>query len=107
MKTKRATKAQKNAGIKLWESIKSEVNFTDEFNLEGELQQKADELLHAMKIQVWRISLAKGSKDEALKIVFAYNKEVNDLLAERMEPARADFEENKPEKASPPATQED
>lgn len=107
MKSKHATKAQKNAGIKLWNAIKEEVNFTDEFDLEGELKQKADELLQAMKIQVWRISLAKGTKNEALKVVFTYNQSVNDLLAEKMEPERDDFVKNQAvDEDCPPDTQE-
>lgn len=95
-KKRRASNKQKANGIKLWNSIKDEVCLTDEFNLEGELKAKADKYLHALKIKVWRLSLAKGNTDDALKIVFGYNKAVNDLLAKKLEPAREDLIENLP-----------
>lgn len=85
MKSK-LTKKQKTNGVKLWNAVKDEVYFTDEFNLEGERKVKADKYLHTLKLRIWRISLANGSKDEALKQVFAYNKAINDLLAEIFEP---------------------
>lgn len=93
------TKKQKTNGVKLWNSVKDEVYFTDEFNLQGELKIKADKYLHTLKLRIWRISLANGSKNEALKVVcalssarhycvefFAYNKAINNLLAEIYEP---------------------
>ncbi|WGZ93375.1 MAG: hypothetical protein QJT81_16400 [Candidatus Thiothrix putei] len=95
-KKRTASKKQKANGIKLWNSIKDEVCLTDDFNLEGELKAKADKYLHALKIKVWRLSLAKGNTDDALKIVFGYNKAVNDLLAKKLEPAREDLIENVP-----------
>lgn len=95
-KKRHASNKQKANGIKLWNSVKNEVYLTDEFNPEGELKVKADKYLHALKIKVWRISLAKGNVDDAMKIVFGYNKAVNDLLAEKMEPVRTDFIENVP-----------
>lgn len=111
-KKRTASKKQKTNGIKLWNSIKDEVCLTDEFNLEGELKAKADKYLHALKIKVWRLSLAKGNTDDALKIVFGYNKAVNDLLAQKLEPTREDLIENLPApvftliEECPPATQE-
>jgi len=89
-KKRHASKKQKTNGIQLWESVKAEVYLTDEFNLEGERKAKADKYLHALKLKVWRISLAKGNKDDALKVVFGYNKAVNDLLATQCEPERDD-----------------
>ena len=91
-----ASKKQKAYGIKLWGSVKDEVYLPNDFNLEGELKCKADLYLHALKLKVWRLSLAKGNQDDALKIVCGYNKAMNDLLANVMEPAREDFIENSP-----------
>ena len=113
IKKRTASKKQKTNGIKLWNSIKDEVCLTDEFNLSEELKCKADKYLHALKLKVWRISLAKGNQDDALKIVYGYNKAVNDLLANVIEPKREDFIENLPvpvftliEEECPPDSQE-
>ena len=113
-KKRTASAKQKANGVRLWNSIKDEVFLTDEFNLSEELKCKADKYLHALKIKVWRISLAKGNQDDALKIVYGYNKAINDLLANVIEPKREDFEQNIPVPAPvftlieecPPAEQE-
>ena len=95
-KKRTASAKQKANGVRLWNSIKDEVFLTDEFNLSEELKCKADKYLHALKIKVWRISLAKGSKDDAMKIVSCYNRAINDLLSKKLEPVREDFIENIP-----------
>lgn len=77
-KKRTASAKQKANGVRLWNSIKDELFITDDFHLSEELKAKADKYLHALKIKVWRISLAKGSKDDAMKIVFGYNKAVNE-----------------------------
>lgn len=95
-KKRHASAKQKANGIRLWNLIKDEVFLTDDFNLSEELKCKADRYLHALKIKVWRLSLAKGNQDDALKIVYGYNKALNDLLANAIEPKREDFIENIP-----------
>lgn len=95
-KKRHASAKQKANGIRLWNLIKDEVFLTDDFNLSEELKCKADKYLHALKIKVWRISLAKGNQDDAMKIVSGYNKAINDLLSNVMEPKREDFIENIP-----------
>ncbi|QLQ30947.1 MAG: hypothetical protein HZT40_04240 [Candidatus Thiothrix singaporensis] len=86
VKKSKPTKAQKNAGIKLWDSVKEEVYFVGEFSLQGERQAKAERYLHELKRRIWRISLSKGTRNEALGEVFKYNKAINDLLADIFEP---------------------
>ncbi|QLQ30919.1 MAG: hypothetical protein HZT40_04090 [Candidatus Thiothrix singaporensis] len=62
VKKSKPTKAQKNAGIKLWDSVKEEVYFVGEFSLQGERQAKAERYLHELKRRIWRISLSKGTR---------------------------------------------
>lgn len=95
-KKRHASAKQKANGVRLWNLIKDEVCLPDDFNLSEELKAKSDKYLHALKIKVWRLSLAKGSKDDAMKIVFGYNRAINDLLSKKLEPKREDFIENIP-----------
>lgn len=80
----------------LWKLVINEIIFYSEFNLSGELKEQADKELVSLKRGIMNIANIGGTRIEALPLVYEYNKSITDIVSEKMEPYREDFEKNVP-----------
>ncbi len=80
----------------LWKMIINEVIFYSEFNLSGEPKEQADKELIKLKRGIMNVANIGGTRIEALPLVYEYNKSITDIVSEKMEPYREDFEKNVP-----------
>lgn len=79
----------------LWNMVLPEVTFI-EFRLPPELEERRCKELAHLKRTIMYIALDGGGKHRALKAVYQYNRNMNEILAGLFEPVRDDFQVNVP-----------
>jgi integron integrase len=82
--------------VELWKLLIDEVIFYSEFKLDGELKEQADKQLANLKRSIMNIANTGGTRVEALPIVYAYNSAISNIVAEKIEPYRSEFDRNEP-----------
>ena len=87
----------------LWKMVLPEVTFIEEVIPAefSDIEERYKAELAKLKRGIMQIANDGGGKHRALKAVYQYNRNVNEILAGLLEPVRDDFQVNVPVKMTP------
>lgn len=80
----------------LWKLVIDEVFFTSKFNLSGNEKIVADKCLAQLKRNIMTCAYSGGDRNEAVRFVYVYNQQINDLLADVFDQKDSGFVANEP-----------